>query len=208
MCSVSAVLWLSFRDKKRKLTSSCSFLRKLISSWSDSTFRSRSSLARAALSTSCVMTLTLNKAACEGGIVTYWKVVMHYVFADIGKKNALPHAAQAHSHNSHVNKTTHCVVRQGHEHMHPIKINCRHVASVIADSDWEFSRDRIHCSTFQAAALDYTLSNWVHLLKNYLRIFIVHFLLLLHYILEGRTVCHYSSYTLYSYIYVNNHFSD
>lgn len=43
-------------------TSSCSFLRKFISSWSDSTFLSRSSLARAALSTSCRVTIPLGSA--------------------------------------------------------------------------------------------------------------------------------------------------
>lgn len=59
---------LGFHIIMRIFTSSCSFLRKLISSCSDSTLRSRSSLARAALSTSCTVTLAVNKVTSEGHV--------------------------------------------------------------------------------------------------------------------------------------------
>lgn len=64
-------------ERTKAFTSSCSFLRKLISSCRDSTFRSRSSLARAALSTSCTVTLALNKVTCEGHVNNALQVCWH-----------------------------------------------------------------------------------------------------------------------------------
>lgn len=59
--------------------------------------------------------------------------IMHCVLADTEKK--CPFACcNGHSHNICIQIMAYSIVRQHHKHMHPIKVNYRHMTSAAADA--------------------------------------------------------------------------